>query len=193
MTRVIVALGYRADEVESHLRARRDGVRTQTVRVADYRRPNGVSVLAAAEALAGEDAILVMADHLVDPQLYARVGALGPGNGLNLGIDRRLGHDWVDPQDVTRVATHEGCITAIGKGLEPYDAYDTGVFAISPALTDALARLADPSLTDGVRLLAADGRAGVVDCSDLDWIDVDDATALAKAEAWRNRVAIPAL
>jgi 1L-myo-inositol 1-phosphate cytidylyltransferase len=24
----------------------------------------------------------------------------------------------------------------------------------------------------------------VVDCSDIDWIDVDDAPALAKAEAW---------
>ena len=46
-------------------------------------------------------------------------------------------------------------------------------------------RLDAPSLTEGMRILAAQGRAQVVDCSDLDWLDVDDAPALARAEAWK--------
>ena len=37
---------------------------------------------------------------------------------------------------------------------------------------------------EGVRVLAEAGQARVVDCTGLDWIDVDDAAALAKAEAW---------
>ena len=125
-----------------------------------------------------------MCDHLVDPALYARMAAAGAGNGLRLGIDRRLGHPWVDPLDVTAVATRGDRIAAIGKGLDPHDCYDTGVFAVGQRLFDALAVQRDPSLTEGVRALIGDGAAGVVDCSDLDWIDVDDAKALAAAEGW---------
>ena len=187
--RAIVVLGYRAAEIEAYLADRDWPLAVEAVRTPDHRLPNGVSVLAAAPALAGADALLAMCDHLVAPALYARVLAAGAGQGLTLGIDRRLGHPWVDPLDVTAVATQEDRIVAIGKGLEPHDAYDTGVFAIGAALMAALATLPSPQLTDGVRLLAAEGRARVVDCSDLDWIDVDDAPALAKAEAWRLTLA----
>ena len=112
------------------------------------------------------------------------MAAAGAGDGLTLGIDRRLDHDWVDPEDVTRVKTDGDRIVALGKLMAEYDAHDTGVFAVGPALFAALASLAEPSLTEGVRILAARGAARVVECSDLDWIDVDDAPALAKAEAW---------
>lgn len=184
LTRAVVVLGYRADDVEAHLAARAWPLGVETVRTPDHLLPNGVSVLAARDALAGEDALLAMCDHLVAPALYARVARAGASGGATLGIDRRLGHAWVDPDDVTCVATEGDRIVAIGKGLDPHDAYDTGVFAIGPALLDVLASLSDPSLTDGVRLLAADGRARTVDCSDLDWIDIDDAPALAKAQGW---------
>ncbi|MEG3165989.1 NTP transferase domain-containing protein [Sphingomonas sp. PB2P19] len=183
LRRVIVVLGYGEDAIAAHLASRRWDVAVETVR-SDPRRPNGVSVLAAVPVLDGAEAVLTMCDHLVTPAHYARLARAGAGSGLRLGIDRRLGHDWVDPEDVTCVATEGEAIVAIGKGLEPHDCYDTGVFAIGPALMGALATLEAPSLTEGVRLLAAEGAAKVVDCSDLDWIDVDDAAALAKAEAW---------
>jgi choline kinase len=123
-----------------------------------------------------------MCDHLVEPALYARVREAGENGGLRLGIDRQLGHPWVDPEDVTRVRTEDGRIAAIGKGLEPHDAYDTGVFAVGPEFFAVLAKLNAPSLTEAVRLLAEAGAAETVDCSDLGWIDVDDAAALTKAE-----------
>lgn len=181
ITRTVVVLGYGAEAVASHLSARWPGA-VETVR-SDYRQPNGVSVLAARSLVEG-DALLAMCDHLVDPALYARVAAAGSGDGLRLGIDRRLGHAWVDPLDVTCVATEGDRITAIGKGLADHDCYDTGVFAVGPALFAALAALPCPSLTEGARLLAEGGKARVVDCSDLDWIDVDDPPALARADAW---------
>jgi hypothetical protein len=58
------------------------------------------------------------------------------------------------------------------------------VFLITPELTNARATLPAPGLSDGVRLLAAIGRAAVVDVSAHDWIDIDDPRALALAEAW---------
>ncbi|WP_375403835.1 NTP transferase domain-containing protein [uncultured Sphingomonas sp.] len=179
--RVVVVTGYGADTVEAYLRARRWPVVVETVRSGDWRLPNGLSVLAAAPVVKGET-LLAMCDHLVAPALYRRMAEAGTGAGLRLGVDRRLGHPSVDPMDVTRVATMGDRIVAIGKELEPHDCYDTGVFAVGPALFDVLGRMPAPSLTEGVRALAATGRARVVDCSDLDWIDVDDPAALAEAE-----------
>lgn len=182
--RVIVVTGYRAEDVEAHLAACRPPISVETVRTPDWRQPNGVSALAAEGLRGGEPALLAMCDHLVDPALYARMGKAGAGNGLRLGIDRRLGHRWVDPEDVTCVATDGEFITAIGKGLEPHDAYDTGVFAVSNPFFGALSQLDRPSITEAVRLLAKRSLAEVVDCSDIDWIDVDDPRALAEAEDW---------
>ncbi|WP_174290833.1 NTP transferase domain-containing protein [Sphingomonas bacterium] len=190
ITRAVLVLGYGGDAIEAHLATSSLPIAVETVR-SDPRRPNGVSALAAAPLLVGAPALLLMCDHLVEPALYARLARVGAGDGLRLGIDRRLGHPWVDPLDVTCVATRGERITAIGKEMVPHDCYDTGVFAIGTPLFEALAKLADPSLTEGVRMLAVQGRARVVDCSDLDWIDVDDAAALRHAEAWLAQTALP--
>ena len=188
--RVVLVLGYGAAAIAAHLAASPPPIAVETV-MSDPRRPNGVSALAAAPRLAGDPGLLLMCDHLVEPALYARMARAGAGDGLRLGIDRRLGHPWVDPLDVTCVATAGDRITAIGKEMVPHDCYDTGVFAVGPALFAALGALADPSLTEGVRTLAVQGRARVVDCSDLAWIDVDDAKALRQAEGWIARTAAP--
>ena len=129
--------------------------------------------------------------------LGRRCVLLDPGGGLATHMGRAIGKNDVllavsfrfyaaEVVNIVEEAGQRGIdIIAIGKGLEPHDAYDTGVFAIGPALFAALGSLGHPSLTDGVRLLAGEDRAFVADCSDLAWIDVDDAPALAKAEQWR--------
>lgn len=185
VARVVVVLGYGAEAIEAHLAAHDWPAAVESVRVADYHEPNGVSVLAAQAQVGPAGALLVMCDHLVDPELYRRMALGGvPAGGARLAIDRRLDSDWVDLDDVTRVQTDGERIVAIGKGLSPYDAFDTGVFAIGPALLAALQSLEAPSLTEGMRALISSGQALVADCSDIDWIDVDDQAALAKAEAW---------
>jgi 1L-myo-inositol 1-phosphate cytidylyltransferase len=184
LARVVVVLGYEAERIEAHLAAGSWPIQVETVRTADYRQPNGVSVLAAEAVLAGEEAVLAMCDHLVDPALYMRVAQAGAGGGARLAIDRNIHSDLVDLDDVTSVRTEGEAIVAIGKHLADYDCFDTGVFAIGPALFAALGSLESPSLTEGMRVLAAHGAALTVDCSDLDWIDVDDPAALDKAEIW---------
>ena len=190
IARVIVTLGYHAEMIDAHLAARDWPVQVETVRTSDWQLPNGVSARAARSLLGSKPALLAMCDHLVDPALYARVAAAGPGAGLRLGIDRRLGHDWVDPDDVTCVATDGDRIVAIGKGLAEFDCYDTGVFAVGPAFFAALNALAEPSITDAVRTVIAEDAALTVDCSDLEWIDVDDPKALAAANRWAGASAI---
>jgi 1L-myo-inositol 1-phosphate cytidylyltransferase len=182
LTRAIVVTGYEAERVEAHL-AGPQPLAVETVRTRDWREPNGVSALAAAPLVDGP-VLLAMCDHLVEPALYARMAASAPGGGLMLGIDRRLGHPWVDPLDVTCVATEADRILAIGKEMTPHDCYDTGVFAVGTDFFAALAELPSPSISQAVTALAAQGQARVVDCSDLAWLDVDDAKAMDQAEVW---------
>jgi 1L-myo-inositol 1-phosphate cytidylyltransferase len=184
LKRAIVVLGYGADEIATRLAEQHWPIVVETVTSSDYRRPNGTSVLTAEPLIGAEDALLAMCDHLVEPALYQLVAEAGASGGARLGIDRRLESDWVDIEDVTRVQTADDRIVAIGKALVPFDCFDTGVFAIGPALFDALRSLTLPSLTEGMRILAADGTAFTVDCGDLRWIDVDDQAALDKAERW---------
>ena len=183
VTHPLVVTGYRAEDVEAAVEAW-DGQGAETLHNPRWAEANGVSVLAAAPRMEYR-ALLVMADHLASADLYAAVAAAPLDDaGLVLGIDRRLGHPWVDEEDVTRVATRRGRIAAIGKGLMTYDAYDCGAFLITRELTDALAGLPSSGLSDGVRALAARGRAATVDVSAHDWIDIDDPRALRLAEAW---------
>ena len=182
-TSAVVVLGYAGDAIRAVLDTT-DTLPLTLVDNPDWQAPNGVSLRAAAPHLEPR-ALLCMADHLVAPSLYAAMVAhdIG-GDALALGIDRRLGHAWVDEDDVTRVATRRDRIVGIGKALPVYDAYDSGVFVITPALTATLGELARPGLSDGVRALAAQRRAGIVDVSAHDWLDIDDPRALALAEAW---------
>jgi choline kinase len=184
---VIVVLGYEAAAIEAAL-AQSDACTITRVFNPNWQAPNGVSLLAAAPKMRAQ-ALLCMADHLVEPSLYREMIDHPMGaNSLALGVDRRLGHPWVDEDDVTRVSTHGTGpvrrIVRIGKNIPLYDAYDTGVFKITPALFDVLAPCANPSLSDGVTALAAQGKAQAVDCTAHDWLDIDDPRALALATAW---------
>jgi len=185
VTRPAVITGYKGDIVAEAARNwAGDSRPVHIIHNPDWEAPNGVSVRTAAGWLA-DSALLVMGDHLASPGLYREVAAAPfAGAGLVLGVDRRLGHPWVDEEDVTRVSTLQGRILAIGKQIASYDCHDCGVFHITADLMAALHTLSAPGLSDGVRLLAAQGRARVTDISGHDWIDIDDPRALALAEAW---------
>ena len=182
-----VVTGHEGDALEAHLAqaARTYRVSVTCVRTQDWSRPNGHSVLTGAAVVGRERHLLMMADHLFDPALVARVIAATPAP-LVLGVDRRLGNPLVDLDDVTRVRTDAGRIVAIGKHLPVYDSFDTGVFAVDGRFHDALrASIANGgtgSISAGVEALTRDGTALEVDVGDAWWLDVDDPRALAQAE-----------
>jgi choline kinase len=183
--RVVVVTGFQAELVEAHLASKPWPLDVEAVRTDDWRLPNGVSALAGGRRVGDQKSVLAMCDHLVEPEVYRRAAEVGPRNGLTLCIDRRLDHPWVDEDDVTRVSTDgDGRITQIGKGLSAYNAHDMGVFAIGPTFFSALEAIPAASVTQGVQSLSDRGAAGTIDCSDLDWIDIDDEVALCRAEDW---------
>ena len=94
---------------------------------------------------------------------------------VNLAIDRKIDTIF-DLDDATKVQTSGDQLTAIGKELTDYDAIDTGVFLCSDELfryLKAAQRDGDCSLSDGVRLMAADGKVRAVDIGGAWWQDVD--------------------
>ena len=193
VTRVVVATGHEAARLEAFLAevSARLGLTIEPARVDDWSKPNGLSVLAGAERIAG-DYLLVMADHMFEAAILARLRSEGsPTRGVTLAIDRRVASPLVDPHDATWVRLKkEGLgerIAAIGKTIAPYDAVDCGAFLATPELAAAIrAAIADGatgSLSDGMQRLAATGRAATMDIGQGWWLDVDDPRALALAEA----------
>lgn len=185
----LVVTGYQAEVLSAFLQRLSDtlGVPIDTLHNPDWKGGNGLSVLRARKSLA-EPFVLTMADHLFDPDTAKDLTAytLGEGEAV-LAVDRSLNNRLVDPEDVTRVQLDGHQITAIGKGLEDCDGYDTGLFQCTPAFFDTLEtsikERADDTLSGGMRLLAERGRAKALDTRGRFWIDVDDPPAYRRAEA----------
>lgn len=191
---LVIVTGYASDQVRSRLeRALGEGARW--VRADGWRRGNGASLLAAAPLLRGEPFLLVMADHVMDPEVArcaaeaarARWAELGEGAALLL-VDGRL-EDVFDLDEATRVRRRGDRIEAIGKGLEAFDGVDAGVFVGSDGLLDALAAIdresggGEVALTAAAARLAERGRLLAVPLERGWWVDVDDAPAARAAAA----------
>jgi choline kinase len=185
----VVVTGYEADRLTAFLTAfsRASGVKVTPVYNPRWTERNGLSVAAGGPALA-DTFVLMMSDHLFDPRIVQGLVAAGRGDAdLVLAVDRRLDNPLVDLDDVTRVQTDgSGAIRRIGKGIEPFDAFDTGLFLASQALIasirDDVAQGGGGSISEGVQALADAGRARVFDVGARFWIDVDDAIAFGQAE-----------
>ena len=193
-TGFVVVTGYRPEPLEAFLRElpERIGLSVEIVRNEDWARPNGVSVLAAGPRL-GSEFLLLMSDHLFDPEIVRdMIAADRSGAALTLAADFAVDNPLLDLDDATKIEIGDGRrIRRIGKTLKHYDAIDTGIFIAGPPLLDsiraALAAGGAGSLSEGVQALADSGLAFVRDCGGRWWLDVDDEAAFAKAEAAMSR------
>ena len=188
---VVVVVGYRAEEIERFCAGLsvRLGVSVRCVRNDRFDEGNGLSVLAAEEALRGEPFLLVMADHVLDRSiLWSLVGSEMPSDGAVLAVDYSVGAaGGVDLDDVTRVRTEGRLVRDIGKGISSFDAFDTGAFlctgGVFDALRDAVAA-GETSLSAGMHRLADQGRLERCDVTGARWVDVDTRRDLRMASRW---------
>ena len=182
-----VVIGYQGERVRLFLErlAERLAIRITSLVNDDWEKDNGLSVLKARDVL-HEPFLLLMADHLFDPNLVRLLTTLNPGDGeVALVVDRNIHNPLVDMEDVTRVKMEDGKIHDIGKGLADFNGFDTGIFLCSPAIFRALEQSKEKdgntTLSGAVHLLAAEGNAKAIPTDDF-WIDVDDPAAFQKAE-----------
>ena len=162
------------------------GVKASFIENRDWRKQNGISLLAAAGHV-GAPFLLTMSDHLFDDAMVGRfLDNFDPGF-LNIAVDRKLDSIF-DLPDAMKVQTRGNRITGIGKDLRKFDAIDTGLFVCPLEIFDYLERAKsdnsenDCSLADGVRLMAGDGKVRAIDVGESWWQDVDSPQMLQQAE-----------
>ena len=178
----VIVLGYRGDAIRSWVADRRfRGMRIDFVENPDYNKANGVSVLKARHLLTGPF-LLMMADHIFESETAAALLRQRVENdGTILAVDRKL--DCIfDMDDATKVRCIADYIIDIGKQITRYDAVDTGMFICTSALFSALDKATvdgNCSLSDGMRILAANRKLRAFDIGDAVWQDVDTPEALA--------------
>ena len=187
--RFVIATGHEEEMVRSFFRsvAKRNGIGSPTFVSTDaWRQGNGASTLAAADALADENFLLSMCDHLYEPGLVRTLTASPPPeHGMTLAVDGNK-ESIPDLDDVMKVTLDGERIGKISKSLDPWDVADTGVMYCTPGLFEGLrAAQADElyGLADGLAHLASSGLATVCDVTGHWWLDVDTPTALRQAEA----------
>ena len=178
-----VVTGCYGDKLLPHINGfgRRYDISVRAVYNPDWPQGNGTSALAVSRYITGPF-LLVMCDHLFDPDIIRDLTMAGDnGDSCLLAVDRNGGGVF-DLKDATKVCLDGRDVTAIGKGLAPFDAVDTGLFLCRPFLFEALAearRGGDGSLSGGVRRLVEEGRVRAVDVGDRFWLDVDTPESLS--------------
>jgi choline kinase len=190
VTDFYVVTGYKSEKVEAALSqyAQKKGVSITFIYNEEWEKQNGLSVLRGRDFITGPF-FLLMSDHMFDPAILVKLQEFGQADrnhAVVLAVDTRISDNpLVDIDDVTRVEAKNSDIISIGKTLENYNAFDTGVFYCTTPLFAALEKSAargDSSLSGGMRLLAAEGKAGVMDIGNRFWIDVDNEEMLKKAQ-----------
>lgn len=183
--RFVVVVGYGADRMrEWFARCPIEGISVTLVENSEYHKDNGISVLKARDYLNGAF-LLLMSDHIFEASTARALlnERLRRGEVI-LAVDSKLDSIF-DLEDVTKVRRAGDHIVAIGKGIQEYDAYDTGMFLCSPELFDVLEsakKNGNCSLSDGMRMLGRSGRLRAFDIGDASWQDVDTPEALAYTE-----------
>ena len=186
ITTAHVVLGYRPERIRSLIQ---DAALPLTVHFhynADWHLENGLSVLAAREALATRRFAVLMGDHLFEPSTLRRLrhAPVNPGESI-LAVDARPAPAAV-VDEATKVQLDGPYVRAIGKHLTDHDALDTGVFVCDPAVFAALdASIAegDTTFSGGIRRLAERGAMRAIDLVDTPWFDIDTREDLAAAES----------
>lgn len=172
----IVVVGYEADRVRAAVEGMQTPLRVRFVENHEFTAPNGVSLLAA-EGAAASLFYLQMVDHLfLAPALgqLSRLPLASDESGRVL-VDSTPSAD-IDLDDATKVRRSASRVTAIGKGLETWDAIDAGCFVLTHDIFEALRRVGPGegrTVSSGMRRLVDAGRLGAVDIEGAPWIDVD--------------------
>ena len=189
-----VVVGYQGESVCSHLEevSKSKNVPITIIKNEEWERANGISVLKARPYL-NEPFLLLMGDHIFDPEIARQLVRYSPSEGILLAVDEDLENPFVDMDDVTRVFAEGGRIKEIGKGIEPYNCFDTGIFLCGPVLFSAIEKSSeeygDDTLSGGVRLLAKEGRSGIMPINGMFWCDIDDPENFNQAEKYLSNLA----
>lgn len=125
-----VVTGYQGDKVANFLKqlSNRLNVVVTLIQNDDWQKENGFSVLKARDVME-EPFLLLMADHLFDPAVIRSLQEQTLNEGeILLAVDTDKNNPLIDMEDVTKVRIKDGYILNIGKTIDDFNGFDTGLF-----------------------------------------------------------------
>ena len=183
----VVVVGHEEEQVSSHVYQLCDrlGLDVSCANAHNWSKGNGASTGAAASYLRAQPFFLLMADHVVDPEILKKLLADPPASDeVCLAVDRN--HNQVfDLNDATKVRCVGGRVAETGKGLAEWDSIDTGVFLCAPEIFLAIEKVrlgGRHQLSDAITELASRGVVRPIDVTGCRWLDVDTPETLVEAE-----------
>ena len=115
-----------------------------------------------------------MSDHIFNEQIIVKL----KNRKINedeviLAIDYNIERNhFVDHDDVTKVFIKDSKVLSIGKDINKYNAFDTGIFLCTQAIFNAIEKSVengDTTLSGGMRLLAERGKVKTFDINVLEY------------------------
>lgn len=183
-----VVTGYKSEFVKSFLLdlSHRLGILITSIHNIHWEKENGLSVLQTRQFIR-EPFLLLMADHLFDPEIARELMSHALSNEeVVLAVDHNMLSPLVDLDDVTRVNAQNGKILAIGKNLQEYNAFDTGIFHCGTGIFETLEQCykknGNASLSQAIQRLANENRAKTFDIAGRFWIDIDTPEVFKQVE-----------
>jgi choline kinase len=177
-------IGHEGRRVRAAVEAIATAMTVRFIENPDPTTPNGESLLVA-QAYAHDRFFLQMVDHLFAEAVlpWLASGELDDRTAGRLLVDRAPVN--LDVSDATKVRLAGDRVAAIGKGIEPWDAIDTGCFLLTPRIFDALRAVppAEPrTVSSAMRRLVERSALGARELAGVRWIDVDTPADRADAE-----------
>lgn len=181
----VIVTGYKGKILQKFIGdGSKYGVTISFVQNDDWEKANGLSVLKAKDKF-HENFVLLMSDHVFDYHTLRKLMRIKLQNDeCALAIDRNL-NCVLDVADTTKVVAHCGRVNTIGKHLEKYNAYDTGMFLCSPVIFNVLSqttRRGKYSLTNGMNVLVKNSKLRTFDNRGNFWSDCDTYADIKFAE-----------
>lgn len=172
----VVVTGYKGKELRAFVGdGTKYSVSISYVQNNNWKKANGVSVLAAQKHFK-ENFVLLMSDHVFDPSTLKNIQRLKlKNNECALAIDRNL-KSALDVEDTTKVVVKAGRVVNIGKNIENYNAFDTGMFFCSPNIFSVLKKttiVGKNSLTNGMNVYVKQRKLRIFDNKSKFWSDCD--------------------
>ena len=172
----VIVHGYRGEDIKGVIGdGEKYGVSVDYLENGDWEKANGISVLRAKKYFR-ENFVLLMSDHVFDPKTLVRIQRLKlKDKECALAVDKNL-ESVLDVKDTTKVILKAGRVVDIGKNLNSYNVYDTGMFVCTPYLFQVLEKTTSRgknSLTNGMAVLAEEGGLRAFDIKGRFWADCD--------------------
>lgn len=188
-----IVIGYKGHLIRRRLMSLKiPWLRVRFVKARHFQLGNGGSLAAVTRELVGDSFLLVMADHVFDPELAERVLKSGP---ISLGVEMLKRNDTASREDTKVLVDKTGLIRGIGKSIRVANGIDTGVFncdgRVLDIARDLLKRRNKVTVSCVMNhLLAERIEIRAIDVSGLGWLDVDTPQDISRATYLLSKISV---